>query len=637
MTPQGAQLGASAASLPTTATANASQKSSPFAPPVSRPATRAQSSRLDSTDPTKLDMSKAPLHDKGVHGMNEPKLYSLKYASQRLFDNMIAMREYLNDIVRHARDLPKRSANGCTATTVPDRFINQLLASGSITEIPRSLVKGWVRFFTVPEVFKYRHRPIRETVDINKTWDKSTLIGIKFPNKHDIAGLVNKGTHFAAFDFSAYYDQFEYKNGINEYLCFRKKNRYFTTNRLCMGQRQGCDIAQATTLFLLDFPERRCKTAYAYIDNVIFVGSYDDVLHDSRVFLERCKFAEITVNESQQIEEKGVESCILQEGDWCGLHLNFVDKTVCLINKTITKVEVSWNNRHNWTYRQFAAHVGLLFWSWGIINVPVYNFYALLKFISATSRLLQQNESLWDTPAEIYPSAWPALQEWTDLCLQNKPNRVYEDAVLTWFICTDASAWGWGYKAFNYATGEIRSFGKEWTPEQRRSLPSEDDKMLHSVYAEPEAIYQSLVHLLVKNKNIKYKLINPHDDPIVKSESVAELQMDTDSLSELRENCRQAIAIATDNSSARYTMERRFASRSYNINFAIKRLCEALPDHEFDLRFCFVPGKINPADGPSRGLNDNAKNGTNADNNNLRRLAGIYHENQDNPAFQNLV
>jgi len=72
-------------------------------------------------------------------------------------------------------------------------------------------------------------------------------------------------------------------------------------------------------------------------------------------------------------------------------------------------------------------------------------------------------------------------------------------------------------------------------------------------------------------------------------------------------------------------MARGFASRSYEINSSIKRLRDQFPQEKFDFEFCFVPGNMNPADKPSRGQADaNAKHGTNADIDNLRRLAGEY-------------
>lgn len=371
----------------------------------------------------------------------------------------------------------------------------------------------------------------------------------------------------------------------------------------------------------MDFPGRRCKKAFAYIDNVIFVGSREDVEHDAREVIRRCKLANVTLNEADVIERDGMSACIQQKGEWCGVYLDFVSKEVRLIDKTVLKIELSWSNRDNWTYRQFAAHIGLLFWSWGIIEIPVYNCYSLLKFISATSKKLQDDESLWDTPCSVFSSTLPALEAWTKLGLANKPRKIKPSSDPVWFLCTDASAWGWGYRAFTYLTGEIRSFGQAWTREQLTQVLAHGnmDAIKHSVYAEPLAIDYSLCHLLDKRSPAKIQLAQSSAD-----------------LADHPLQVRMKIGVATDNSSAQHTMNRGFASRSFDINAAIAALRTAFPESDFDIDISFVPGHMNPADKPSRGKleeNDNINNsinnnssastGHNADHDNLRRLAGM--------------
>jgi hypothetical protein len=213
----------------------------------------------------------------------------------------------------------------------------------------------------------------------------------------------------------------------------------------------------------------------------------------------------------------------------------------------------------------------------------------LLKFISATSRLLQNHEELWDSPCNIWPSAVPALEEWTKIAMQNTPRPIKSSSRPLWFVCTDASSWGWGYTAFNYVTGEIRTFGRKWNKFVVRRFfddyNGDDEKTKHSVYAEPLAIYNSLCHLLKSGDQATLEFAKYSDD-----------------LSFTGVDTRMKIGIATDNSSAQHTMNRGFASRSYEINKCILKLREAFPSANFDLEFSFVPGQLNPADGPSRGL-----------------------------------
>jgi hypothetical protein len=559
---------------------------------------------LRTDDLVHSDPSTFPLHSKDVSVMN--RIYIVKEMKNRdpvLREKMIKMHRYLHDPLVY-EPLPKRSADNCPYASVLVSDIDVLLKADNIRPIHRSQVKGHLKMFTVTEHHKRRRRPIRHTFEVNDYLGKETLQGIKFPTKKEICEFVLHGDYCAAFDMSAYYDQFGLENGVGDYMCCRKDGKFYACNRLAMGQRQGCDIAQLTTLFLMDFPERRCRTGNAVIDNTIFVGSYEDVLHDSKIFVARCKAAGITLNEYPQIEKDGIESCITQRTEWCGVKLDFEKKTVQLTDKTLQKIVISNNNFNNWSYRKFAAHIGLLFWTWGILDIPLQEFYPLLRFISETSRYLQQNESAWDQPIKIAPSALPALRKWTTIALNNSPNTMKKSSQNRWFLCTDASAYGWGYAAYNSETGEIRAFGMKWSNEQLKKIFGRNgrSKVKHSVYSEPLAIYHSLCHFLKAGEDIKLEFFDEFKDDLC-----------------------MKIKLATDNSSAKHTFNRGFASRSFDINEVIKQLKNAFPRSQFEFDFCFVPGWCNPADPFSRGKASNvaAKLGeTNSNNNkvNVDRL-----------------
>ena len=191
-----------------------------------------------------------------------------------------------------------------------------------------------------------------------------------------------------------------------------------------------------------------------------------------------------------------------------------------------------------------------------------------------------------------------------------------------------------------------------------------NNNMSHSVYAEPVGIYLSLAHLLRKEPGIRYRMIDPRQDADFGSNNnkkFCELSLGTSDMEVFDSEWRQAITVATDNSSAKFTFGRGFASRSYIINEAIKKLKQSFPPETFDFKFCFVPGHLNPADKPSRGyfengdavmngfdLNNNANsnnnnnsftssgalqynnisanNGQSADISNLQRLAGVFQK-----------
>ena len=92
---------------------------------------------------------------------------------------------------------------------------------------------------------------------------------------------------------------------------------------------------------------------------MIFVGSYDDVLHDAKIFLQRCEVVNATLNDIDKIKLEGPDFYIKTSDEWCGVKIDCEKKTACLTTKTVDKLKVSWSNRKSWSWRNFAAHVGL--------------------------------------------------------------------------------------------------------------------------------------------------------------------------------------------------------------------------------------------------------------------------------------
>jgi hypothetical protein len=322
-----------------------------------------------------------------------------------------------------------------------------------------------------------------------------------------------------------------------------------------MGQRQAVEVAACTTARLLDFAPR--STTAAIIDNVIFVGSRADVVRDATIFVERVRAVGGLLNE----DVSNIGALAQTVGDWGGVHLDFEAKTSCLSQKTLDKTHYSWVHRGEWTWRQFAAHIGLLFWSWQLIQLPMADFFPLLRFISSSSKWLTENEHAWDAPAALWSSAWPPLEQWTMLLLRNAPRVVPHLQAPEWLVATDASEWGWGYFAVHNTTGAVRTHGAQWTPLFRHLY---GDRLWVSTFTEPQAIVNSLCHLLSPS--------NP-----------------------------QRVRILTDNTVAQASFQRGYNARSFHINECLRRLHTLFGD-EFTFDFVYLPGECNPADVLSRGL-----------------------------------
>ena len=312
------------------------------------------------------------------------------------------------------------------------------------------------------------------------------------------------------------------------------------------------------------------------MDSAIFIGSYEDVLEAARTFVQRCQFANVQLNE----ELDDLSALVVRKLDWGGVELDFENKTTRLLAKSVLKLEASWQQRERWTWRRFFGHIGLLFWAVGIIDVPMAEFFDTLRFVSATSRMLQESPEFWDAPADVWPSVRPTLERWTDVVRANAPHMQREISnEYDWVVATDASAWGYGYTAWCPATDEVRVHGEPWS---HGFLRVHGDKVGHSTFTEPNGIVSAMLRLL------------PGD-------------------------FRGRVLVLTDNTPACYSFARGWNARSFDINSCIRRLRAAFAGAVFVFRH--VEGARNPADSLSRGqvVNDASRAEVSES---LRRLMG---------------
>jgi hypothetical protein len=251
------------------------------------------------------------------------------------------------------------------------------------------------------------------------------------------------------------------------------------------------------------------------------------------------------------------------------VHLDFAAKTVCLTVKSIAKTNASWQNRFAWSWRQFAAHIGMLFWAWGILRLNPGDYYPVLRFVTQMGVRMHQHPEEWDTPAVIWPSVWTPLREWTEQVLRNTPRSVPKRCDAEWLVVTDASRWGWGYLALHTASGDVRAHSQAWDAETVRRYR---DKLGHSSFAEPRAITNAMCHLLTASD--------------------------------------RKVRIASDSIVAVASGRRGFNTHSYWVNDTVNKLHNSFPFVEFE--WLHVPGRHNIADGRSRGLSASAATGQEA-------------------------
>lgn len=498
------------------------------------------------------EIARLPLHLKRVTRLDYAAIEALPSANPFIAQTCLHTLRWVRDATMYA-NVPFESSKSCPKARFSGAQVQSMLDYGIVARVAPEDVRGTVHVFPVPEVEKNRLRVIKHTKTANAALGE-TLLKLRFPSKRDIGNLVHKGECFLALDFSAWYDAFELAPEVGKMFCFRDEaGDFFRLATLAMGQRQACEVAHSMTRQLLNFELQ--SHVEVVIDNVVFVGSREAVLADARRFVERCRAARAQINE----DVADLEALVQTKGDWCGVHLDMAAKTTQLTSKAVNRTAASWERRAHWTHRGFAAHVGLLFWSCGIIDAPVSSYFALLGFISRTSRRLTEDPRFWDKPIAVPPAVVDVLADWTALVAANAPRRVLLPRDPDWVMATDASAWGWGYVACCTSSGEVLCHGEKWSDAMVRTF---GNRLYSSVTAEPQAISLAVPHLLQRRPA-------------------------------------RAIFLGTDNSASRWAFTRTFSSRSLDINAAISRLRNAAPGVHIEYRH--VAGKSNRADLLSRG------------------------------------
>jgi hypothetical protein len=434
--------------------------------------------------------------------------------------------------------------------------------------------------YAVPEPKKRRMRCITHTRDINESCGPETLRKRVFPTKGVISKAVHDGDFLIALDFSAYYDRFKLEKRVAKRQCFEWNQRYFRRNNLAMGQRQSVGIGCAATDRLLDFP-KQSRCCMSIIDNVVFIGDREDVINDAWTFVQRCRKVRAVLNEVDvpKATRDDLAALATQESDWGGVRINLADKTAALTDKCVQKVRTSWSNRADWQWRDYAAHMGLLFWAWGIIHLPMAEFFAVLRFNSEIGKRIMHWYAAWklgkgfatdDTPknpfwrakADIWDSVVPVLERWTNMLLENRPRVIRPDADPEVIFECDASNWGWSCCGLHVATDTPFSHSEPWSPEMRRRFGA---MLRHSTFAEPHAVTYSLLFA---------QSLFPHA---------------------------RRFGTTNDNTAAVNSHDQGFNFRSYKINECVKKAERSMPRDRYTVNFLHVAGVNNVADGGSRG------------------------------------
>jgi hypothetical protein len=463
--------------------------------------------------------------------------------------------------------------HAATGARLSDADIRTLLEAGKAEKAlsPRA----FVRMFKVPEPHKRRYRPIGWTEAINAHLGPNTLQRVNFKSARQRRRDALRGRYAITLDFAGWYDEFLMDEAVRDFFAFVAKGETYRLRVLPMGLRHSVELGHFTTLLLMDF-DHNCA-AEAYIDNVRFVGSREDVLAAAKTFALRARAVCAQINELPSVSsldelDAHLERLVTTTSDWLGEEYDHVDQTVKCQQKTLDKIEDLWKIRDSWTWRNCAGFFALLFYASATLGIFRTEYFGALRFIRDASSQLAHSPDQWDRrTGPIRPHVLKELDAWRTQIARNQPCPINDPhAPPDWVIVTDASKSRWAGMAYHVTSGSLHIHAHDWPADFHRSE--------HSTSAEPWAVH-----------NLICKVFPPNSDAHV--------------------------VFCSDNIATVAALTRR-ESPSFHLNGVALALNRSFPF--LRLSGHHVPGPLNPTDGMSRG----AANLSVEDWDNWRRLMG---------------
>jgi len=399
-----------------------------------------------------------PLHQKNVPVIHLDKLDALTVEDPELRDRWRRVRKWITiapkDIHR-GRPVEARM-------TAEEVAIMVSIGHAEITT--EGNVKSTVNLFPHAEPFKKRRRLIKHTKAFNDFYGKEVLEKINLLHGRELIQSVHDGRYAIMMDFSAWFDQIGLDEDVRDYFCFPHNGKWYRLTRVPMGMRTAVDVAHTATQLIASFPLANGVRCDIYIDNIRFLGdNRDDVIRAAATFITRCRVVSATINEVPDVTEDAIsaaERLVVSEGDFLGVHFDYINKTVKVAEKTIAKTKALRDVFESGTptHRNFLATFGLLFFIQQVMRVAPARHYYALKEYSETARRLQANPGLLETPYKCSPSRMTEILKWVDLAMANVSVKVHKGRLpgeARYVLVTDASKRGWGAVLLDQYTGRV--------------------------------------------------------------------------------------------------------------------------------------------------------------------------------------
>jgi hypothetical protein len=373
----------------------------------------------------------------------------------------------------------------------------------------------------------------------------------------EVREKVRRKKFAVLFDFSAWYDQLLMMPAVRRFFGITTPSGSATLKAIPMGFKASCHVAQSITWVLSDFVGGKAFPGVVVdtcIDNVRFCGDDVDELRLAALeFKRRCTFVGATLNE-HSVEPTQYE--------YLGVRYDHRSGTRQLAAKSTRKLKtaVGLLKTGGLCRRQVAAIFGILFFAADVCKDPSTSPALFFESLRYFRREISTDGCDWEAPVQIPMPIQDELAVWLKRLGDNPwvsatSEDVHEDYDL--LVVTDASDEGWGAMSISPVTGAVQTASGSWsTAERERWL------LARSTVSEPLGILHGLLRFVTPATCRRVLLLVDH----------------------------QGVIFAV----------RMGHGRSEAYNHLVAAVARLLPGVAVDA--AYIPGKENPVDGLSRGL-----------------------------------